>query len=226
MKTNLSSNETICGWIYFFFYLFLLPSILTAVNTMLPRPISETELNFAYFFINFLVVLWIFHGFLGDSFRQVTRHPVQTLEAVILGAVGYFACQWAMEQLIAWLAPGFLNANDASITGLLRGSPFLMTLGTVVLVPPVEECMYRGLIFRKLYGTSKWLAYCVSIAAFALIHVIGYVGTYSPPELCLAVLQYVPAGFFLGWAWVRGGSIFAPIFIHAIVNAVGIYRLG
>ena len=92
MKTNLSSNETICGWIYFVFYLFLLPSILTACNAMLRRPLSEAELNFAYFFLNFLVILWIFHDFLGDSFRQVTRHPVLTLEAVILGAVAYFAC--------------------------------------------------------------------------------------------------------------------------------------
>ena len=226
MKTNLSSNETICGWIYFVFHLFLLPSLLTAVNGMLRQPLNETELNFVYFFLNFLVVLWIFHDFLGDSVRQVTRHPIRVLEAVILGGVGYFACQWAMEQLIAWVAPGFLNANDASISALLRGNSFLMTLGTVVLVPPVEECMYRGLIFRKLYGVNKWLAYALSIAAFALIHVIGYLGSYSPLELCLAVLQYLPAGLFLGCSYVRGGTIFAPIFIHAMVNAVGIYRLG
>ena len=164
MKTNLSSNETICGWIYFVFYLFLLPSILTAVNGMLPQRLSSTELNFAYFFINFLVVLWIFHDFLGESFRQVTRHPILTLEAVILGAVAYFACTWAVEQIIPWLAPGFANANDASISSLLRGNSFLMTLGTVILVPPVEECMYRGLIFRRLYGVNKWAAYGIKIA--------------------------------------------------------------
>lgn len=225
MKTNLSSNETICGWIYFVFYLFLLPSILTACNAMLRRPLSEAELNFAYFFLNFLVILWIFHDFLGDSFRQVTRHPVLTLEAVILGAVAYFACQWAAEQIISWLAPDFSNANDASIATLLRGNSFLMTLGTVVLVPPVEECMYRGLIFRKLYGFNKWAAYAISIAAFALVHILGFLGSYSPLELCLAVLQYLPAGVCLAWAYVRGGTIFAPIFIHAIVNAVGIYRM-
>ena len=226
MKTNLSSNETICGWIYFVFYLFLLPSILTAVNGMLPQRLSSTELNFAYFFINFLVVLWIFHDFLGESFRQVTRHPVLTLEAVILGGVAYFACTWAVEQIIPWLAPGFANANDASISSLLRGNSFLMTLGTVILVPPVEECMYRGLIFRRLYGVNKWAAYGISILAFALVHIIGFINVYSPLELCLAVLQYLPAGAWLAWAYVRGGTIFAPIFIHAIVNAVGIYRLG
>ena len=226
MKTNLSSNETICGWIYFTFYLFLLPSILTAVNGMLPAPLSSAELNFAYFFLNFLVILWIFHDFLGESFRQVTRHPIMVLEAVILGGVAYFSCRWCIERIIAWLAPGFTNANDASISGLLQGNFFLMTLGTVILVPPVEECMYRGLIFRRLYGVNKWAAYLISATSFALLHILGFIGVYSPLELCLAVLQYLPAGLCLAWAYVRGGSIYAPIFIHAIVNAEGIYRLG
>ena len=226
MKTNLSSNETICGWIYFTFYLFLLPSILTAVNGMLPAPLSSAELNFAYFFLNFLVILWIFHDFLGESFRQVTRHPIMVLEAVILGGVAYFSCRWCIERIIAWLAPGFTNANDASISGLLKGNFFLMTLGTVILVPPVEECMYRGLIFRRLYGVNKWAAYLISATSFALLHILGFIGVYSPLELCLAVLQYLPAGLCLAWAYVRGGSIYAPIFIHAIVNAEGIYRLG
>ena len=225
MKTNLSHSETVCGWFYFLFYLFLLPSVLTSVNGMLPRALSETELNFAYFFINFLVILWIFHNFLGESFRQVTRHPILVGQAVILGAVAYFACQWAVEKAIFWLAPGFANANDASIGQMLRGNSFLMTLGTVVLVPPVEECMYRGLIFRKLYGINKWAAYIVSIVAFSLIHVIGFLGSYSPLDLCLAVLQYLPAGLCLAWAYTKGGTIFAPIFIHAFVNAVGIYRM-
>ena len=108
---------------------------------------------------------------------------------------------------------------------MLRGSSFLMTLGTVVLVPPVEECLYRGLIFRRLYGVNKWAAYIVSIVVFALIHIIGYIGSYSPLELCMAVLQYLPAGLCLAWAYTKGGTIFAPIFIHAFVNAVGIYRM-
>lgn len=225
MKTNLSHSETLCGWFYFVFYLFLLPSILTAANGMLPQALSEAELNFAYFFINFLTVLWIFHSFLGESFRQVTRHPILVGQAVILGAVAYFACSWAVEKLIFLLAPGFANANDASIGQMLRGNAFLMTLGTVVLVPPVEECMFRGLIFRKLYGTNKWAAYLVSIAAFTLIHIVGFVGSYSPLELCLAALQYLPAGVCLAWAYTKGNTIFAPIFIHAFVNAVGIYRM-
>ena len=225
LSTNLSHNETVCGWVYLIFQLLFLPSILTAVNGMLPKRLSDAELNFAFFFINFLAILWIFHNFLGDSFKQVTRHPAYFCQAVILGGVAYFACSYVVEWVIGLLAPGYANANDASIAAMGKSSYFLMLLGTVILVPPVEECLYRGLIFRKLYSVNKWAAYIVSILAFALIHILGYLGTYSPLELCMAVLQYLPAGVCLAWAYTKADTIFAPIFIHAIVNAVGVYRM-
>ena len=95
----------------------------------------------------------------------------------------------------------------------------------MILVPPVEECFFRGLIFRNLYPKSKWAAYIVSILAFACIHIIGYIGRYSALELLLAVIQYLPAGLCLAWSYVRSDTIFAPILIHAAINYVGITRL-
>ena len=225
MKTNLSHNETVCGWFYLVFQALFLPSVLVSINGMLPRALSSAELNFTFFFVNFLVVLWIFHGFLTESFRQAARHPVLTLQAVILGAVAYFACSFAVEWLIGLLAPEYTNANDASIAQMAGSNLYLMALGTVVLVPPVEECFYRGLIFRRLYPKSKWAAYLVSTVTFALIHMLGYLGSYSPLALCMALLQYLPAGIWLAWAYTKADTIFAPIFIHALVNAVGIYRM-
>lgn len=225
MKTNLSHNETLCGFFYLAFEILFLPSILVSVNALLPTPLSSTELNFTYFFINFLAILWIFHQFLADSFQQVKRHPILTLQAVILGGAAYFACSLLLEWLTRQIAPGYVNANDASIANLAENGLFLMTLGTVVLVPPVEECLYRGLFFRKLYSKNKWAAYLGSIAAFTFIHVMGYLNQYTPLELCLAVLQYLPAGLCLAWAYTKADTIFAPILIHALVNAVGIYRM-
>lgn len=225
MKSNLSHNETLCGWVYLCFQLLFLPSILVSLNGMLSHRLSDAELNFAFFFINFLAVSWIFHHFLGESFQQVLRHPVLVMQAVILGAVAYFACSQAVEWVIGLLLPGYTNANDATIASLAGSSRFLMTLGTVVLVPPVEECLHRGLIFRKLYGKNKWAGYIVSILVFAFIHIVGYIGTYSPLELCMAVLQYLPAGLCLAWTYTKADTIFAPMAVHALVNAVAIGSL-
>ena len=224
-SATISHNETVWGFGYLVFQLLFLPSILAAVNGLLSRPLNSAELNFVFFLINFLAILAIFHSFLGRSAAQVVQHPAYFLQAVILGAVAYFACSYGIEWIIGQLSPGYTNANDASIAAMSQGSYFLMAVGTVILVPPVEECLYRGLIFRKLYRKNKWAGYLVSILVFALIHILGYIGTYTPLELVLCVLQYIPAGLCLAWAYTKADTIFAPIVIHAIVNAVGISRM-
>ena len=76
------------------------------------------------------------------------------------------------------------------------------------------------LIFRNLYGKSHWAAYLVSMLAFALIHILGYAGQYTPLEIFLAVLQYLPAGLCLAWSYTKADTIFAPIAIHATVNFI------
>ena len=119
------------------------------------------------------------------------------------------------------LGPGS-NYNDESIAALSRGNYFLTFIGTVILVPLAEECFYRGLIFRNLYRKSPLAAYLISMLAFACIHILGYIGQYSPLELVMAVLQYLPAGLCLAWSYIRGDTILAPILIHAAVNYVTI----
>jgi membrane protease YdiL (CAAX protease family) len=173
-----------------------------------------------------MAMLLIFHDFLGRSGRQITQHPGIFCEGVILGLVAYYALSFVTTWIIGILVPGFSNYNDEAIFAMGQSNSFLVFIGTVILVPPFEECMYRGLIFRNLYGKSRWAAYIVSIVLFAAIHIIGYIGVYSPLELLMAVLQYLPAGLCLAWAYTKADTIFAPILIHAIINAIGIYRLG
>ena len=91
-------------------------------------------------------------------------------------------------------------------------------LPPVVLAPLTEECVFRGLIFRNLWKTSAIAAYLVSMAAFSAVHIVSYIGVYSPLHLVLAFLQYLPAGVWLAWCYTKSGSIFGPIVMHAIIN--------
>lgn len=223
--TQLNNQEIISGAVYYAFQLIVLPGLLTWFNGQLSHPLSSAELNFVYYMMNFMATLLIFHDFLGRSASQVSQHPAYFCQAVVLGCAAYFACNWATSWLIGKLVPGFTNYNDESIAAMSSGSHFLMLIGTVVLVPPAEECIFRGLVFRSIYAKSRWAAYIISILAFAVIHIIGYIGKYSALELCMAVLQYLPAGLCLAWAYTKADTIFAPIVIHAIINAIGIYGL-
>ena len=219
---NLTNQETIGGFVYLVFQLVFLPSLLIWMNQQLSHPLNDGELNFVFYLVNFIAILLIFHDFLGRGLRQVGQHPAIFCQAVILGFVAYYACNWATTWVVRQLVPGFSNYNDAAITAMSQGNFFLMLVGTVILVPPVEECLYRGLIFRNLYGKSRWAAYILSILLFAVIHIIGYIGLYSPLELLTAFLQYLPAGLCLAWTYAKSGTIFAPIVVHAAINALSI----
>ena len=219
---NLTNQETIGGFCYMAFQILFLGEVLAWINGRLQHPLNLAELNFTFYLVNFIAILLIFHDFLGRALKQATRHPALLCQAVILGLVAYYAAVYALDWVIGQLVPHFSNYNDQAITNMVSGNYFLMAVGTVVLVPPVEECLFRGLIFRNLYGKSHWAAYIVSIAAFAIIHILGYIGRYEPLELVMAFLQYLPAGLCLAWAYTKADTIFAPILIHAIINAVSI----
>ena len=217
-----SGQETAWGLCYLVFQMLFLPSVLFWINDQLPKALSDSELNFLFYLVNFLAILVIFHSFLEESLRQLFRHPIDALQAAVLGFVAYYVCFYAMEWLIGLLRPGYTNYNDASIAALSRGNYFLTFLGTVILVPLAEECFYRGLIFRNLYKKSHWAAYAISIAAFAAIHILGYVGQYSAKELVIAIIQYIPAGLWLAWGYIKGDTIFVSVAIHAAVNFITI----
>ena len=224
LTVSTTKQETIFGWMYLAFQLIALPGILSWANETME--LSAPEYHFCIFVINFIAVLLIFNKYLSRSFTQVLQHPSYFIQAVILGFVAYYACSWGINKLFSWIAPGYTNANDASIAALSKGNFFLMAIGTVVLVPPVEECFYRGLIFRNLYGVSRLAAYLVSMAVFAFIHIIGYIQSYTPWQLILAFLQYLPAGLCLAWSYAKSDTVFSPIVIHALVNAwsIGLLR--
>ena len=161
----------------------------------------------------------------GSRVVGITEEDLEDIMNIrqrIEGLAAYYACNFLTLRLIRLLVPGCTNYTDAVISAMSRSGRYLMIVSTVILVPPAEECVFRGLIFRNLYGKSHWVAYVVSILAFAAIHVLGFIGKYSALELVMAVLQYLPAGLSLAWAYTKSDTIFAPIIIHACINLVAI----
>lgn len=220
-----SRQETIAGFCYLAFQMLVLPSLLVFINGTLTTPLPDAELNFVFYLTNFIAVLVIFHDFLNQSLHQALSHIADTCQGAILGFVAYYACFYVVNSLAMALVPGYSNYNDEAIAAMNRSNSFLMLIGTVILVPPVEECFYRGLIFRNLLGKNRVAAYAVSMVAFAAIHILGYIGQYSATELIVAVVQYLPAGLCLAWSYGKGGSIVTPIAIHAAVNYLTIRTL-
>lgn len=209
-----------CYWVVM---LCALPELLQWINAWLPAPLSDGQLNFVYYFINFLSLLWLLHLYLRKSFHTAAKDPFAYLQSVILGFVAYYICFRVITFLITALFPGYINANDAAISTMAGADRFLTALGVIVLVPVTEELIYRGLIFGSLCRNHPTAAYAVSASVFALVHLLGYWGKTSPAFLALSFLQYLPAGIWLAWSCTKSGTIFSSITIHALVNGLAIF---
>ena len=220
LSIPMTKAELILGWIYFALQLLVLPSALVIVNLFLGQPLSMATLNMILYCLNFLCVTVIFRKFLWHSLRLSMEAPFRCLRFAFIGLVLYFLASTLISIFVVAVRPDFANINDQTIMDMVTENYTPMAVCTVFLVPVVEESFFRGLIFRGFYNKSRVLAYCVSTLAFAAIHVIPYLGTYDLGLLGLCLLQYLPAGLFLGWAYAKADSIFAPILMHITINQI------
>ena len=224
-STKPNRNETLSGGIYLAFMLIFLPLLLKVFNSLTGNTISAGKLNFLYYFINFAAILPIFRRFLLQSLKDALKVPFPTIWLALLGYLGNTALSEILTVLLLVLFPRFANINDLNIALMLQEDFSLIAFGIVVLVPVVEETLFRGMIFRNLYDRSRVGAYLMSICAFAAIHVVGYVGSVEPVYILLSFLQYLPAGYCLCFAYRRSGTIISPILMHMIVNAVAAFSM-
>lgn len=226
-KASFTPSTAAIAWglAYLVFQYLALPELLHRLNVLLPSPLSEARLNLCYYGLNFLAAVVIFRKYLANHLSALGKNWWPCLKALILGYVFYYITSYAVSWCLPRLIPGFANINDGAIAAMAKSEFWVMALGTVILVPVTEELFYRGLIFGSLYQHSRFWAYSVSCLVFSAIHVVGYIGAADPAVLLGCLVQYLPAGLCLAWSFQESGSIFVPIAIHALVNALSIFAL-
>ena len=218
-------SELLWGWLYMAAEFLILPSVLYWISDRLFPGISDSEVNFLFYFVNFLATLLIFRKFLSRNWGTAKNNLLHMGLYVLLGLFLYWASSLVMAEVTYYLMPDFVNINDMSIAAMRQGGFLLTAIGTVILVPVAEECLFRGLLFRGMYSQSRWAAYAVSSLWFCLPHVSAYIGSYDWAVLALCFIQYLPAGLILAWSYEKSNTIFTPILIHTIINAFGIYAM-
>lgn len=218
-----NEKETTWGFLLMAVTLFVAPTIFQWANALLPTPLSDGMLNTIYYAVNFAATIAVFHRFLAAALDTALQRIFPVIWYAILGYLGFQVLSELLGIAIFYVYPDFSNVNDSNIFEMLEKDLVPMAMATIFLVPLAEETLYRGLIFRKLLDKKPVAAYLVSMIAFAAIHVMGYMGAYSPLVLFLCFLQYLPAGYCLCWCYRQSGTILCPILMHTIVNASSIF---
>ena len=120
-----------------------------------------------------------------------------------------------MEELSA-----LVETAGAETVGMVLQNRYVMLAISVVLAPVIEETLLRGLVFGSIRAASRPMAYITSIFIFTMMHNWQYFGLYPFGSMLLSCLAYVPASAALCWTYEKAGTIWAPITIHAIINAI------
>ncbi|MBQ5748988.1 MAG: CPBP family intramembrane metalloprotease [Oscillospiraceae bacterium] len=215
---SLSRAETVFGWLYLPFHFSLLSSFLNLLLQMLHLQLSTLELNLVYYSISFAAIAICFRRFLSQRFFG--GRFWNFVQACILGAVMHYLGGW----LIRFLADLFRHTlpmyNNDVVSSFVLSRPKLMIAFTVLLMPIVEETLFRGVVFGSLLRCSRALAYIASVLLFAFLHTWQFFFTNPLWDVLLSTLLYLPAGIALAWTYDRADTIWAPITLHAIINAV------
>ena len=218
----LPQSKTKLLWCWMAFQYLLLPQL---VFVTLGVICSDALVNFVYHLLSFLGVFLILGESLLNAFRRAAAHPKRCVLVCVLSLMVYYAAAWAVTAAIRQLESAFSNRNDAAVLLLRRDGLVLTAITTIFLAPLSEECLFRGLMFGQTLKKSRLGAYALSAICFALIHVMGYLGTYTPLQLVLSLVQYLPAGLILAWSYEKAGTIAVPILIHMIINAISMVQI-
>lgn len=211
--------ELIWGILAWLLYLGGISFLMSLLGFRTDTEQSAYTFQFAHQLFSFMTVLIVFRKFLSrsrcDLFSLLTT---ALLGYLALNGISYF---WSL--LLSFLPVELNNMNQASVEASMQYEPLSMAFHAIIMAPFVEELLVRGCIFAPLCKKSPLLAHCFSMAIFAFLHISGFIGSQPPMELLRSFLTYLPAGFMLGWAYQRTGSIYGSIALHSFWNAISVF---
>ena len=226
-EITLVPDKRLASWgvRYLLFQLLILPYLLEWLLMTLNLSIDDCKFNVLYYTVNFAAVVGMFWRFLQASARHALENPGQILIPAAIGFLAYRLSSTVVDMGIYRLFPDFFNINDASIQTISQGQLPIWAFGTIILVPPAEELLFRGAMFGSLYNRNKILAWVVSVVGFCLLHIISYAGYYTWDVLLICAIQYLSAGICFAAAYRYSCNIFTPILMHVATNIVAILTL-
>ena len=226
----MTPGEQIAGTVFFVIYLVVLPfaagPLFRLAGRLLDVTISAALQNVIYYYVLFAVTVLIFHKFLARTCRNLADNLGGACRMLLVGLVALYGLNELAYRLTNLIITNRTNLNDTAISAQMDSAPYMTLLIVVLLAPFVEEALFRGLVFGNLKGKSRPVAYVVSCALFALLHVWQFAVVYQDVTYFLLMLQYLVPGAVLAWVYDRSGTLWTSIALHALTNALSVLAMG
>lgn len=175
-----------------------------------------------YVLFNSDVVLQFF-----DPYRRGWKWMLKQIGMGLLACLIAIPLVFALSQFSDLVLESVFNIPQIEQTAVsnlrtLEVAPFLffVTLAMVTtIVPMMEELLFRGFL-------QTWLMKYLNVNASIIITSLIFAGFHFASQQSWYNIQIVGALFilslFLGYIYVRQGSLWAPIALHSLFNFVGV----
>lgn len=215
-KTKMTDSEHLRGWVFFGLYLLVFPYLNAWVQRVLvgdgePLVAEAGVLYYAFLFALALLVFW---SFLKKDFTDLLDWLPENLFGIGVGLGGSLLLRY----LLLLLSLPVTDPVPYQYVTQFTVAPVPTLVLTILLIPVVEESLYRGLIFGNLRRYSVPMAYGVSIIGYAVACVWRYAVEAGDPRYLLLAILYLPMSAALTWCYDNGGSVWGAVVLHAAIN--------
>ena len=222
-QEKLSPGEWLRGGALSVLYVALFPFLMAWVQRSAWEELPVAESNVVYCLISVLLGFALFSGLWERNLDRLLTRPGRNLASVAAGLAAWIA----LDLLVRQIPLPVRNPNESGYALEYLLSPRATGLIVVVLMPMVEELLFRGVLFGGVRRYSRGAAYLLSAGLFALYCVWQFAFSYGRLDLryLLLAVQYLPAGVLLSWCYERGGSLWSAVLLHMAVNGLTLLRI-
>lgn len=224
-RGGLTTGEKWAGGVLLLLYLTVLPFATGWVTDFLDKQFgvwcSDAFANTVYDIVLAAVAILLFWDLLKKGVSALLDAPGANLLAFLAGLSAAVIAKWLM---------GFLPlpVDDPSLVS--NAEQYLIEPGAtvvilVILLPVIQELLFRGWAFGVLRNKSRFAAYAVSCLLFCVSQVWQYAFVSGDLHYLLLGIPLLPAALALCWSYDHGGSVWTPIALHMALSAIDLYRI-
>ena len=155
-----------------------------------------------------ITCVWIVTGYLLVRAANVVTY------CLIFGMASIFSDSFKLSQ----------SVNQMDVHAFYVAHPALFLVVSIVLVPFVEEMIFRGIIFHTFRKMSKWLAVLGSSLLFGAVHVMAELTGGNWADI-IKILPYFATGLILGLVYERQKNIIPCIGIHMLTEIIATIKM-
>ncbi|WP_243141824.1 CPBP family intramembrane glutamic endopeptidase [Lawsonibacter faecis] len=222
-RPQMTDSERRRGWVFFALYLLVFPYLNAWAQRLLmgegEAPVAEA--NVVYYVLLFALALLVFWTFLRHGFSLLVDWLPENAFAFVTGLAG----AGLLHFLVTLIPYPVQNPSEMQYLQEFAISPVATAVLLVVLIPLIEETLFRGLVFGSLRQYSRPLAYVVSVLVYALACVWRYALEIGDPAYLLLFIQYLPMSLALAWCYDNGGSIWSAVALHMTINGFMLFSI-